>query len=143
MFLGTYSPRLDDKGRLALPAKFRPDLDDGLVVCKGLDRCLFVFATPEFEKFTHAIRSAPITDKRVRNYGRTVFASGTKDSLDGQGRIPISPVLRKYAGLVKDCVVVGVDTRLEIWDSPTWEAYADEADSAFADIAEVVLPGFF
>jgi MraZ protein len=142
MFLGTYSPRLDDKGRLAIPAKFRPDLEGGLVICKGLDRCLFVMATPEFKTFTHALSTAPITDKRVRNYGRTLFASGSTESLDGQGRIPIASQLREYAGLSKDCVVIGVNNRLEIWDARSWESYAEQADAAFADIAEEVLRGF-
>lgn len=143
MFLGTHTPRLDDKGRLALPAKFRPELEGGLVICKGLDRCLFVFATSEFVQFTQALRTAPITDKRVRDYGRTLFASGSTENLDGQGRITVPAPLRSYAGLSKDCVVVGANNRVEIWDAVAWQSYADSADAAFADIAEEVLPGVF
>lgn len=143
MFLGTHTPRLDDKGRLALPAKFRPDLEDGLVMCKGQDRCLFVFATAEFVRFTQALASAPITDKRVREYGRTLFASASDGKPDGQGRITIPPNLREYAGLGKDCVVIGANNRIEVWDAATWGDYAEQADQAFADIAEEVLPGVF
>lgn len=143
MFLGTHSPRLDDKGRLALPAKFRSDLEGGLVICKGLDRCLFVFPTEGFKKFTQAIADAPITDKRIRNYGRTLFASGSVETLDAQGRITIPPKLREYASLAKECTVIGANTRIEIWDAAAWEAWDTEATEAFADIAEEVLPGVF
>lgn len=143
MFLGTHTPRLDDKGRLALPAKFRPELEGGLVICKGQDRCLYVFPTAEFQAFTKAIAEAPITDRRVRNYGRTLFAGASQDVPDGQGRITIPPKLREYAGLAKDCTVIGANNRLEVWDGPTWEAFESEADQAFADIAEEVLPGYF
>ena len=75
LFLGTYTPRLDDKGRLALPAKFRPDLEGGLVICKGQEHCLYVFPAAQFATFTQALANAPITDARVRHYGRTLFAS--------------------------------------------------------------------
>lgn len=143
MFLGTHTPRLDDKGRLALPAKFRTELEDGLVICKGQDHCLFVFAADEFTRFTQSIGSAPITDKRVREYGRTLFASASDEKPDAQGRVTIPAQLRQYAGLRKDCVVIGANNRVEIWDSAAWQAYADRADEAFADIAEEVLPGVF
>jgi MraZ protein len=143
MFLGTHTPRLDDKGRLALPAKFRPELEGGLVICKGLDRCLFVFATSEFVQFTQALRAAPITAKRVRDYGRQLFSSGSTETLDAQGRITIPPLLRTYADLTKDCVVIGANNRVEIWDATAWQSYADETEQAFADVAEEVLPGVF
>lgn len=143
MFLGTHSPRLDDKGRLALPAKFRPELEGGLVICKGLDRCLFVFPTTEFHNFTKALSEAPITDRRVRNYGRTLFAGASNEALDSQGRITVPTQLREYANLAKECVVVGVNNRLEVWEAQAWASYAEEADAAFADIAEEVLPGYF
>lgn len=143
MFLGTYTPRLDDKGRLALPAKFRPELEGGLVICKGMDRCLFVFPTAEFRTFTKAIGEAPINDKRVRNYARTLFAGASNEALDSQGRVTVPPQLREYANLSKDVVVVGVNTRLEVWEAGAWATWSADADSAFADIAEEVLPGYF
>lgn len=143
MFLGTHTPRLDDKGRIALPARFRPELEGGLVICKGIDRCLMVFATAEFVEFTQALRDAPITGKRVRDYGRQLFASGSIENLDTQGRITVPPLLRTYAGLNKDCVVIGANNRIEIWDATAWQSYLDETEEAFADIAEEVLPGVF
>jgi transcriptional regulator MraZ len=142
-FLGTYSPRLDDKGRLALPAKFRPELEGGLVICKGQDRCLFVFPTVQFDRFTESLAAAPLTDKRVRDYGRTLFASASNETPDGQGRITVPPLLRSYAGLSKDCVVIGANNRIEVWDAEAWQTWSAQADEAFAAIAEEVLPGVF
>lgn len=141
MFLGTHTPRLDDKGRLALPAKFRPELEGGLVICKGQDRCLFVFSVTEFSRFTDALRNAPVTDRRVRDYSRVLFASASNESPDGQGRITIPPTLRQYAGLSKECVVIGANTRIEVWDSGAWQQYLDTTEQAFSDVAEEVLPG--
>jgi MraZ protein len=141
VFLGTHTPRLDDKGRLALPARFRPELEGGLVICKGQDRCLFVFPTIEFERFTQALRDAPVTDRRVRDYGRVLFASASNETPDGQGRITVPAPLRQYAGLTKDCVVIGANTRIEVWDAEAWQSYLDGTEQAFADIAEEVLPG--
>jgi MraZ protein len=141
MFLGTHTPRLDDKGRLALPARFRSDLEGGLVICKGQDRCLFVFPTTQFSRFTDALATAPVTDRRVRDYGRVLFASASNETPDGQGRITVPAQLREYAGLTKECVVIGANTRIEVWDAQAWQAYLNGTEQAFADIAEEVLPG--
>ncbi|MCU1659383.1 MAG: cell division protein MraZ [Pseudonocardiales bacterium] len=141
MFLGTHTPRLDDKGRLALPARFRPELEGGLVICKGQDRCLFVFSVTEFSRFTDALRSAPVTDRRVRDYGRVLFASASHETPDTQGRITVPAQLRQYAGLTKDCVVIGANARIEVWDAEAWQTYLAGTEQAFADIAEEVLPG--
>jgi MraZ protein len=141
VFLGTHTPRLDDKGRLALPARFRPELEGGLVICKGQDRCLFVFSVTEFSRFTDALRSAPVTDRRVRDYGRVLFASASHETPDSQGRITVPAQLRQYAGLSKDCVVIGANSRIEVWDAEAWQTYLAGTEQAFADIAEEVLPG--
>ena len=141
MFLGTHTPRLDDKGRLALPAKFRPGLEGGLVICKGQEHCLYVYPTAEFHQITVNLRSAPITDRRVRDYSRILFASASADNPDGQGRVTIPLQLREYAGLTKDCAVIGANNRIEVWDAEAWKAYLDGNEQAFADIAEEVLPG--
>jgi len=143
MFLGTHTPRLDDKGRLALPARFRPELEGGLVICKGQDRCLYVFPVTEFDRFTEGLRTAPITDVKVRNFGRHLFASASHESPDGQGRITVPPHLREYAGLSKDCVVIGANTRIEVWDAEAWQRYMDNTEQDYSDVAEEVLPGIF
>jgi MraZ protein len=141
MFLGTHTPRLDDKGRLALPARFRAELEGGLVICKGQDRCLFVFGDTEFDRFTESVRNAPVTDRRVRDYSRVLFANASRETPDSQGRITVPAPLRSYAGLTKDCAVIGANTRIEVWDAAAWQAYLDGTEQAFADIAEEVFPG--
>ena len=140
MFLGTHTPRLDDKGRLALPAKFRSDLEGGLVITKGQERCLFVFPMAEFSRITELLRSAPVTQRNVRDYSRVFFASASHEVPDGQGRITVPSQLREYAGLSKDCVVIGANSRVEVWDAAAWQNYLQGTEQSFAD-AEEVLPG--
>lgn len=141
MFLGTHAPRLDEKGRLFLPAKFRDELAEGLVITKGQERCLYVFPAAEFGRLTEALRTAPVTAKAVRDYSRVFFASASDETPDKQGRITIPPPLRQYAGLTRDCVVIGANTRVEIWDSAAWDSYLQEQEPAFSELGEEVLPG--
>jgi MraZ protein len=141
VFLGTHSPRLDEKGRLFLPAKYRDELASGLVLTKGQERCLYVFPLPEFERITEALRSAPVTAKAVRDYSRVFFASASDEIPDKQGRVTIPAALRDYAGLQRDCVVIGANTRLEIWDADAWTSYLDQQEDAFSDASQEVLPG--
>jgi transcriptional regulator MraZ len=141
MFLGTHSPRLDDKGRLFLPAKYREELSGGLVITKGQERCLYVFPMAEFQRITEALRAAPVTAKAVRDYSRVFFASASDELPDKQGRITIPPALRTYAGLGRDCAVIGANTRLEIWDAQAWETYLEQSEQQFSDLSEEVLPG--
>ena len=141
MFLGTHSPRLDEKGRLFLPAKFRDELAEGVVITKGQERCLYVWPVAEFRRVTEAMSAAPVTQKTVRDYSRVFFASASDEVPDKQGRITVPPPLREYAGLTRDCVVIGANTRVEVWDSTAWEAYLADREQAFADLEEEVLPG--
>ena len=141
MFLGTHTPRLDDKGRLFLPAKYRDELAGGLVITKGQERCLYVFPLAEFTRITEVLRTAPVTGKAVRDYSRVFFASASDEMPDKQGRITIPPALREYAALQRDCVVIGANTRLEIWDAQAWTTYLDQQEDAFSDASEEVLPG--
>ncbi|MDQ6850071.1 MAG: division/cell wall cluster transcriptional repressor MraZ [Actinomycetota bacterium] len=141
MFLGTHTPRLDDKGRLALPARFRAELEGGLVICKGQERCLYVFPTDEFTRFAAGLTDdAPLADSRMRGYGRVLYASASRENPDGQGRVTIPLQLREYAGLQKDCVVIGANRRIEVWNAQAWQRYLEESEQAFADLAEGVLP---
>ncbi|MFV2197338.1 MULTISPECIES: division/cell wall cluster transcriptional repressor MraZ [unclassified Nocardiopsis] len=141
MFLGTHTPRLDQKGRLFLPAKYRDELSGGLVITKGQEHCLYVFPMEEFRRVTEALSSAPVTAKAVRDYGRVLFASASDESCDKQGRVTIPQKLREYAGLQHECVVVGANTRLEIWAAQAWAEYEAEQEQAFARLSEEVLPG--
>ncbi|MDQ2875590.1 MAG: division/cell wall cluster transcriptional repressor MraZ [Actinomycetota bacterium] len=141
MFLGTHAPHLDEKGRLFLPAKYRDELSRGLVLTKGQERCLYVFPLPEFDRITEALRAAPVTAKAVRDYSRVFFASASDEMPDKQGRVTVPAALREYAGLQRDCVVIGANTRLEIWDAQAWNSYLDQQEDAFSDASEEVLPG--
>ncbi|OHV40612.1 MULTISPECIES: division/cell wall cluster transcriptional repressor MraZ [Pseudofrankia] len=141
MFLGSHSPRLDDKGRLTLPAKFREELEGGLVITKGQERCLYVFPLAEFSRISESLRTAPVTAKSLRDYSRVFFSSASDDIPDKQGRINIPSALREYAGLTRDCVVNGANTRVEIWDAQRWTAYLTEQEESFAQLSEEVLPG--
>jgi MraZ protein len=143
VFLGTHAPRLDDKGRLILPAKFRDQLAAGIVLTRGQERCLYAFPMREFEEMHTKLRQAPVTSKQARDYLR-VFLSGAADEVpDKQGRITVPPALRQYAGLTKDLAVIGAGTRIEIWDAAAWETYLAEQEQAFAETAEEVVPGLF
>lgn len=143
MFLGTHTPRLDDKGRLFLPAKFRDDLAEGVVITRGQERCLYVWPRAEFVRFTEQLRAAPITNRGARDFARMLAAGASDDVLDKQGRITIAPGLRDYAGLDRECTVIGAMTRVEIWSTAAWNEYQDEKEPMFADISEEVLPGVF
>jgi len=140
MFLGTHTPRLDDKGRVILPARFREDLSAGLVITKGQERCLVVWPMVAFRDYAARLRAASPTQEGPRRYSRVFFASAQDENLDKQGRITIPPSLREYAGLTRDLVVVGADTRLEIWDAEAWQAYLEASDDAFAELDGEVVP---
>jgi len=141
VFLGTHEPKLDDKGRLVLPAKFREQLAEGLVITKGQERCLFAFPMAEFDRVTEALAQAPVTHRAVRDYSRVFFASASHEIPDKQGRVTIPPSLRTYAGLERDCVVIGANTRVEIWATAAWVTYLADREQSFAELEEGVLPG--
>ena len=143
MFLGTYEPRLDDKARLILPAKFRAELADGLVLTRGQERCLYVFSAQEFARVHEQMRAAPLSSKQARDYIR-VFLSGASDEVpDKQGRITIPASLRSYAGLDRELAVIGAGSRAEIWDAASWQQYLTEKEAAFSDTEDEVIPGLF
>ncbi|SJM65449.1 division/cell wall cluster transcriptional repressor MraZ [Gulosibacter sp. 10] len=141
MFLGTYSPKLDDKGRLILPAKFREDLAEGVVLTRGQERCIYVFSNAEFEGFHAQIRQAPVTSKQARDYLRLLLSGAHAETPDKQGRITIPAQLRKYAGLDRELAVIGAGTRAEIWDSNAWNDYVEANEASFSETAEEVIPG--
>ena len=143
MFLGTHEPKLDEKGRLILPAKFRDELAAGLVITKGQERCLYVFPQNEFANITETLRQAPVTQKAARDYSRVMFAGAHDEIPDRQGRVTIPQGLREYASLEKECVVIGANTRVEIWDSKSWTEYLTDREKNFAEVSEEVFPGLF
>lgn len=143
MFLGTFTPRLDEKGRITLPAKFREPLAGGLVMTKGQEHCLVVFTAADFTSYADRIRAAPMTTKPVRDYARVFFA-GAEDAVpDRQGRVGIAAHLRAYAGLTRDCAVVGMGDHIEIWDAAAWERFLADSEPSYAEIQTEVHPGLF
>lgn len=143
MFLGTFTPKLDDKGRLILPAKFRDELADGLVITRGQERCLYVFSEHEFAEMHDRIRQAPITSKQGRDYLRVFLSGAHAETPDKQSRVTIPSALREYAGLGRELAVIGAGTRAEIWDAEAWQEYLTEQESAFSAVEEEVIPGMF
>ena len=143
MLLGTHTPKLDDKGRVILPAKFRVDLGGGVVITCGQDRCLNVFATEEFEKVHERIREAPLTNKQARDFLRMFLSGASAEKPDGQNRITIPPALRTYAGLERELVVTGVGAHAEIWDAEAWNSYAESNEETYSEMEQEVIPGLF
>lgn len=143
MFLGTHAPRLDDKGRLILPAKFREELAGGIVLTRGQERCLYAFTAAEFERMYAQLREAPLAQKQARDYVRVMLSGADSQIPDKQGRITLPAALRQYAGLSKELAVIGAGARVEIWDAKAWETYLAEQEQVFASTAEEIIPGFF
>ena len=121
MFMGEYNHTIDAKGRLIIPAKFREVLGDEFVVTKGMDGCLFVFDNSEWQVFAEKLRSLPMIDKEVRQFTRFFLAGAASVEVDKQGRILLPSVLRDFAGITKDTVLIGVGSRIEIWSKDRWE----------------------
>ncbi|HMM81568.1 MAG: division/cell wall cluster transcriptional repressor MraZ [Cryobacterium sp.] len=143
MFLGTYTPKLDDKGRIILPAKFWDELEAGVVVTRGQERCLFVYSTREFEVQLERLREAPVTKKQARDYFRMFLSGAHSEVPDKQHRITVPQLLRTYAGLDRELTVIGAGNRAEIWDTEAWNEYYAEQESGYAEISEEVIPGIF
>ena len=143
MFLGTHAPKLDEKGRIILPAKFRDELASGLVLTRGQEHCVYVFSQREFESLHEKIRQAPVTSKQARDYLRVFLSGASAEVPDKQNRVTVPTPLRSYAGLDRDLVVIGAGSRAEIWDAEAWETYLAEQEAAFANTEEEVIPGLF
>ena len=134
MLIGEYEHSLDAKGRLIMPAKLREDIGDKLIITKGLDGCLFAFSLVEWSNFEQKLRTLPISNKDARAFSRFFFAGAIECEIDKQGRFLISSNLREFAMLTKDVVIVGMDSRIEIWSKEKWQK-CDEDISA-DEIAE-------
>ena len=140
MFLGTHTPKLDEKGRLILPAKFREPLVDGLVMTKGQERCVVIWPNEQFDEYAESLRQRSQNNEKVRAYTRVFFSSAFDDSADKQGRITIPAPLREWAGLDRELVVVGADTRIEVWATEAWSQYLEAQEPGFAALDEDVMP---
>ncbi|WP_033829313.1 division/cell wall cluster transcriptional repressor MraZ [Bacillus andreraoultii] len=139
MFMGEYRHNVDTKGRLIVPAKFREDLGEVFVLTRGLDQCLFGYPMSEWKIIEEKIKSLPLTKKDARAFARFFFSGATECEIDKQGRINIPTTLLQYGKIEKECVVLGVSNRIEIWDKEIWENYFTESEESFADIAENMI----
>jgi MraZ protein len=140
VFMSQFQHTLDDKGRVILPSRHRERLASGLVITRGMDRCLDVWPIAEFEKRVEEVSSRPMESKQARRAQRMLLSGAHDDVPDSQGRIVIPAVLREYAGLERDLVIVGMVTKVEIWDRNRWEQEQAEAEDDFADTDVSPLP---
>ncbi len=136
MFMGEYHHSIDEKGRIIIPSKFRNELGESFVVTRGIENCLFIYSLSEWQKIVTKLKSLPFTKKDARNFTRFFLSGATTVEFDKQGRINISQPLASYANLIKECVVVGVNDRLEIWSLDSWNKFFDDNQENLSDIAE-------
>ncbi|MFC5541345.1 MAG: division/cell wall cluster transcriptional repressor MraZ [Bacilli bacterium] len=139
MFMGEYQHTVDAKGRLIIPSKFREALGNSFVITRGLDNCLFGYPMNEWRKLEEKLKDLPMTKKDARAFARFFFSGATEVELDKQGRINIPSNLAAYAKLEKECVILGVSTKIEIWSKELWEEYFNQAEESFNDIAENLI----
>ncbi len=136
MFIGEYQHNIDEKGRMAVPVKFRPQIGKGAIVTRGLDHCLFIFTGNEWQELAKKLVALPLAQSNSRAFARLMLAGAMEVELDNQGRILLPDYLRQYAGLKKQTVVAGVYNRIEIWDENTWQQYKAKTESNSDEIAE-------
>ena len=136
MLIGEYEQSLDVKGRLILPAKIREDMGDKFIVTKGLDGCLFGFSQNEWTNFEEKLKTLPLTNKNARDFVRFFLSGATECEIDKQGRFLIAGNLREYANLEKDAIIIGVGTRIEIWNREKWKSYNSDENISADEIAE-------
>jgi len=136
LFIGEYQHNIDSKGRVIIPSRFREDLGYKFVITKGLDHCLFVYSLQEWENLEAKLKTLPLTNKDARAFVRFFFSGAAECEADKQGRVLIPANLREYAKLDKDVVVIGVSTRVEIWDKTLWDQYNSDDNISPEAIAE-------
>lgn len=136
MLLGEFQHSLDQKGRVAVPAKFRSNFAEGAVITRGLDKCLFVFSSKEWRALAEKLTSLPLAQSNSRAFARLMLAGAVDVSVDAQGRILVPDYLRKYAGLEREVTVAGLYNRAEIWDREKWNEYKKKTEESSEDIAE-------
>lgn len=136
MLMGEFHHNIDEKSRMIIPSKFREELGDRVVVTRGLEDCLFVYSEKEWSQIVTKLRSLPFTKKDVRSFTRIFLSGATVCEFDKQGRISISSPLTSYASLNKECVIIGVNDRLEIWSLEKWNSYFDTNKNDLSDLAD-------
>ena len=141
MLLGEYHHNIDDKGRLVIPTKYREELGDEFIIARGIERCLYVYSMNEWEKLVGKLNTLPFTKKDARTFTRSFFSGATVGKFDNSGRINITSPLVSYAGLTKECVIIGVNDRLEIWSEDGFANFMNANAEQLEDIAEHLFEG--
>lgn len=136
MFIGEYHHNIDEKSRLIIPAKYREEIGNKFIITRGLENCLFVYSLKQWEKITNKLEKLPFTKKDARNFARFFLSGATECEFDKQGRILITSPLVHYANLTLECVIIGVNDRLEIWDEKKFSEFIHKNEEEFSDIAE-------
>lgn len=136
MLMGEFHHNIDEKNRLILPAKFREELGESFILTRGLEECLFVYPMKEWEKITQKLKNLPFTKKDARSFMRFFLSGATAAEFDKQGRINITSPLISYAEIKKECVIIGVGDRLEIWSSEKWNSFYNDNKDNLSNIAE-------
>ncbi len=137
--MGEYHHTIDIKGRMIVPSKFREGLGESFVITRGLDQCLFVYPMSEWRVIEEKLKALPLTKKDARAFTRFFFSGATECEIDKQGRVNIATPLLQYAKLEKECVVIGVSNRIELWSKSIWENYVAEQEDSFEEIAENMI----
>lgn len=136
MFMGEYHHNLDSKGRLIIPAKFRDQIGENVVFTRGMEGCIFGYPLPEWQKIEAKLAKLPLTKRSARKFTRLFYSGAMETEFDKQGRVNLTTTLKTHAGLEKECVIVGVSDRIEIWSAQRWAAFAEDANENYDDIAE-------
>lgn len=141
MFIGEYHHNIDDKGRLIIPSRFRSELGEQFIITRGLDKCIFIYSMNEWNNIINKLKSLPFTKKDARNFMRFFLSGATVCEFDKQGRISITSPLVHYANLNHECVIIGVNERLEIWDEDSFDNFMNTNEEEFSIISEHLFDG--
>lgn len=141
MLMGEYHHNIDEKGRIIIPSKFRYELGEKFVITRGLEKCLFIYSESEWNKIIDKLKSLPFTNKDARNFTRFFLSGATVCEFDRQGRINISSSLISYANLIKECVIIGANDRLELWSEEGWNNFFESNEDNLSEIAENLFKG--
>ena len=136
MFMGEYHHSIDEKGRLVIPTKFREKLGNEFIVARGIEKCLYIYSKDDWNNVVSKLNTLPFTKKDARDFIRSFFSGATDCEFDRQGRTMINSILCKYANLSKDCVIIGANDRIEIWDKDAWEDFLASSEERLSDLAE-------
>lgn len=141
MFMGEYHHNIDEKNRLVIPANLRSSLGENFIITRGLEKCLYIYTTSEWQKIVDKLATLPFTKKDARVFIRSFFSAAANCSLDRQGRINITPNQALYADISKECVIIGVNDRIEVWAKSNWDKFNEDYSAVLEDVAEHLFNG--